>query len=97
VNFTKVEKFGTDTMFGRAAQPADIAPAYVFWRATSATRPTLSSSWGSIPYLTLPVKILIQLTWKVAYTRLHDVKWKPERQLVRSMPVFYPAARPSQQ
>jgi len=26
----KVEKFGSDTMFGRAAQPADIAPAYVF-------------------------------------------------------------------
>ena len=32
----KIKKFGTDTMFGRAAQPAEMAPAYVFLASTEA-------------------------------------------------------------
>jgi NAD(P)-dependent dehydrogenase (short-subunit alcohol dehydrogenase family) len=33
----KVEKFGADTPLGRAGQPAELAPAYVFLASTDAS------------------------------------------------------------
>jgi NAD(P)-dependent dehydrogenase (short-subunit alcohol dehydrogenase family) len=33
----KVEKFGADTVFGRAAQPAELAPIYAFLASSEAS------------------------------------------------------------
>ncbi len=49
----KVTSFGTDTMFGRAAQPADIAPAYVFLASNDSrymTGEVIGVTGGKMPY-----------------------------------------------
>jgi NAD(P)-dependent dehydrogenase (short-subunit alcohol dehydrogenase family) len=49
----KVEKFGSDTAFGRAAQPADIAPAFVFLASDDArfmTGEVIGVTGGKMPF-----------------------------------------------
>jgi hypothetical protein len=49
----KVSRFGTDTSFGRAAQPAEIAPAYVFLASDDArymTGEVIGVTGGKTPY-----------------------------------------------
>jgi NAD(P)-dependent dehydrogenase (short-subunit alcohol dehydrogenase family) len=49
----KVEKFGSDTAFGRAAQPAEIAPAFVFLASDDArfmTGEVIGVTGGKMPF-----------------------------------------------
>jgi len=49
----KVEKFGSDTEFGRAAQPAEMAPAYVFLATTESmfmTGEVVALTGGKTPF-----------------------------------------------
>jgi NAD(P)-dependent dehydrogenase (short-subunit alcohol dehydrogenase family) len=49
----KVKTFGSDTMFGRAAQPADIAPAYVFLATNDSrymTGEVIGLTGGKMPF-----------------------------------------------
>jgi hypothetical protein len=49
----KVSRFGTDTAFGRAAQPAEIAPAYVFLASEDArfmTGEVIGVTGGKMPF-----------------------------------------------
>jgi NAD(P)-dependent dehydrogenase (short-subunit alcohol dehydrogenase family) len=52
-NEEKVEKFGSDTVFGRAAQPAEMAPAFVFLATTESmymTGEVVALTGGKTPF-----------------------------------------------